>query len=70
MGRSLFICYNSYLQSLLHPQMMSNLALSEGDTIMVESVSLPVATFSKFQPLSSDFLDITNAKAGNSQFTA
>lgn len=31
--------------------------------IRVESTSLPVATFSKFQPQSVDFLDITNPKA-------
>lgn len=43
--------------------MMSNLLLTEGELIQVESVSLPVATFSKFQPQSPDFLDITNPKA-------
>ncbi|GBP00543.1 Ubiquitin fusion degradation protein 1 homolog [Eumeta japonica] len=43
--------------------MMANLVLEEGAVIQVESVSLPVATFSKFQPLSEDFLDITNPKA-------
>lgn len=37
--------------------------LNEGDEVDVESVTLPIATFSKFQPLSSDFLDITNPKA-------
>ena len=31
--------------------------------IQVENASLPVATFSKFQPQSVDFLDITNPKA-------
>ncbi|XP_030372108.1 ubiquitin fusion degradation protein 1 homolog [Scaptodrosophila lebanonensis] len=43
--------------------MMDNLLLEEGDIISIESVSLPVATFSKFQPHSTDFLDITNPKA-------
>ncbi|XP_017785704.1 PREDICTED: ubiquitin fusion degradation protein 1 homolog [Nicrophorus vespilloides] len=43
--------------------MMNNLVLEEGDMLQVESVSLPVGTFSKFQPLSPDFLDITNPKA-------
>ncbi|CAB3245748.1 unnamed protein product [Arctia plantaginis] len=43
--------------------MMANLVLEEGTLLQVESVSLPVATFSKFQPLSEDFLDITNPKA-------
>ena len=43
--------------------MMRNLLLAEGSIVTVESASLPVATFSKFQPQSVDFLDITNPKA-------
>ncbi len=43
--------------------MMKNLLLEEGDMVQVESASLPVATFAKFQPQSVDFLDITNPKA-------
>ncbi|XP_025424750.1 ubiquitin recognition factor in ER-associated degradation protein 1 isoform X1 [Sipha flava] len=43
--------------------MMKNLLLDEGDMVQVESVSLAVATFSKFQPQNSEFLDITNPKA-------
>lgn len=43
--------------------MMRNLLLEEGSMLRIESVSLPVATFSKFQPQSVDFLDITNPKA-------
>ena len=43
--------------------MMSNLLLDEGSIIHVENISLPVATFAKFQPQSPDFLDITNPKA-------
>merc|ERR1719412_3576552 len=31
--------------------------------VQVESATLPVATFSKFQPLSKDFLDLSNPKA-------
>merc|ERR1719260_662476 len=31
--------------------------------VQVESATLPVATYSKFQPLSKDFLDLTNPKA-------
>lgn len=42
---------------------MHNLLLEEGDMVQIESISLPVATFSKFQPQSPDFLDITNPKA-------
>ncbi|XP_019759118.1 ubiquitin fusion degradation protein 1 homolog isoform X2 [Dendroctonus ponderosae] len=43
--------------------MMHNMNLDEGDLVQIESVSLPVGTFSRFQPLSSDFLDITNPTA-------
>lgn len=43
--------------------MMRNLLLHEGSMIQVENATLPVATFSKFQPQSVDFLDITNPKA-------
>lgn len=43
--------------------MMRNLLLSEGDIAQIESVSMPVATFSKFQPQSVEFLDISNPKA-------
>lgn len=43
--------------------MMRNLLIDEGDMVQVESVSLEVATFSKFQPQNSEFLDITNPKA-------
>lgn len=43
--------------------MMRNLWLNEGDLVEVENVSLQVATFTKFQPQSVDFLDITNPKA-------
>lgn len=42
---------------------MHNLLLEESEIINIESVSLPVATFSRFQPQSEDFLDITNPKA-------
>ena len=43
--------------------MMQNLTCEEGGIIQVESASLPVATFAKFQPHSTDFLDMTNPKA-------
>ncbi|XP_012251047.1 ubiquitin recognition factor in ER-associated degradation protein 1 [Athalia rosae] len=43
--------------------MMHNLLLEEGEILNIESVSLPVATFSRFQPQSEDFLDITNPTA-------
>ncbi|XP_023329176.1 ubiquitin recognition factor in ER-associated degradation protein 1 isoform X1 [Eurytemora carolleeae] len=43
--------------------MMQNLMLEEGGLIQVESANLPVATYSKFQPLNKDFLDLTNPKA-------
>ena len=43
--------------------MMQNLALDENGILGVESASLPVASFAKFQPHSVDFLDLTNPKA-------
>jgi ubiquitin fusion degradation protein 1 len=44
-------------------QMMTNLLLEEGSLVQLENVSLPVATFAKFEPQSMDFLDISNPKA-------
>ena len=44
-------------------QMMRNMLLEEGALLEVESASLPIASFAKFQPQSCDFLDITNPKA-------
>lgn len=43
--------------------MMRNLLLDEGSILHVQSTSLQVATYSKFQPQSVDFLDIHNPKA-------
>lgn len=43
--------------------MMRNLLCEEGGLLQVESASLPVASYAKFQPQSVDFLDITNPKA-------
>jgi ubiquitin fusion degradation protein 1 len=43
--------------------MMSNLALAEGRMIRVRNVSLPKATFVKFQPQHVDFLEISNPRA-------
>ena len=43
--------------------MMSNLTLTEGTRIRVKNVSLPKATFVKFQPQHVDFLEITNPRA-------
>lgn len=42
---------------------MRNLLLDEGDFVQVESVSLPTAVFSKFEPQNIEFLDISNPKA-------
>ena len=52
-----------YQPSICFFQMMQNLLLEEGGLVQVESVNLQVATYSKFQPQSPDFLDITNPKA-------
>lgn len=43
--------------------MMNQLCIQEGDLVEIENVSLKLATFSKFQPQTTDFLDITNPKA-------
>lgn len=43
--------------------MMRNLLLDEGMMIQVQTATVPVATYSKFQPQSVDFLDISNPKA-------
>lgn len=43
--------------------MMQNLMVEEGGLIRVKNVSLPKATFVKFKPQSTDFLDITNPRA-------
>ncbi|KAL5236952.1 hypothetical protein ACI65C_004362 [Semiaphis heraclei] len=59
----LFKLTNKRANRQTHCGMMKNLLLDEGDMVQIESVSLEVATFSKFQPQSSEFLDITNPKA-------
>ena len=42
---------------------MLNLALSEGEKLQIQSVTLPIATFSKFEPQTVDFLEVSNPKA-------
>lgn len=42
---------------------MKQLLVGEGDIVVVENVTLPLATYSKFQPQTVDFLDIHNPKA-------
>ncbi|KAA3678151.1 ubiquitin fusion degradation protein 1 [Paragonimus westermani] len=44
-------------------QMLRNLLLEEGGLVWVTNAALPVASFAKFQPQSTDFLDISNPKA-------
>ncbi|KAI8473018.1 MAG: ubiquitin fusion degradation protein UFD1-domain-containing protein [Monoraphidium minutum] len=43
--------------------MMQNLLLTEGQAVRFRNVSLPKGTFVKLQPVTSDFLDISNPKA-------
>lgn len=43
--------------------MMQNLMLEEGGLLTVQNVSLPKATFVKFQPQHTDFLQISNPRA-------
>eukprot|EP00798_Chlamydomonas_sp_ICE-L_P029337 gene29337-8891_t len=43
--------------------MMQNLLLQVGDMVKLKNVALPKGTFVKLQPVTSDFLDISNPKA-------
>ena len=43
--------------------MMQNLLLQVGDMVKFKNVSLPKGTYVKIQPVTSDFLDISNPKA-------
>jgi ubiquitin fusion degradation protein 1 len=43
--------------------MMQNLLLQEGDVVTLRSATLPKGTFTKLQPHSKDFLDISNPRA-------
>ncbi|KAK9499630.1 hypothetical protein O3M35_002641 [Rhynocoris fuscipes] len=43
--------------------MLEQLGVESGALVRVESITLPVAVFSRFQPQSSNFLDISNPKA-------
>lgn len=43
--------------------MMQNLFLQMGDRVTIETVDLQVATFAKVQPLTDDFLDISDPRA-------
>merc|ERR1719188_1833897 len=42
---------------------MSNMLLTEGDLVRITNTSLPMGSFVKLQPASSDFLDIHNPRA-------
>lgn len=42
---------------------MENLSISEGDQVPISTVTLPLGSYTKFQPQSVDFLDISNPKA-------
>lgn len=42
---------------------MQNLLLTEGQPVQFSNVSLPKGSYVKLQPVTSDFLDISNPKA-------
>lgn len=42
---------------------MRQLNLHEGELAMIEYKSLPSATYAKFKPMSTDFLNISNPRA-------
>jgi len=48
---------------LLPYWMMQNLDISEGQEVTLESVTLPIGSYVKFQPKTSSFLEIANQKA-------
>jgi ubiquitin fusion degradation protein 1 len=43
--------------------LMQNMVVAEGDLVTIRSANLPKGTYVKFQPQTSDFLDISNPKA-------
>jgi ubiquitin fusion degradation protein 1 len=43
--------------------MMQNLLLTEGQAVKFRNISLPKGSYVKLQPVTSDFLDISNPKA-------
>ena len=43
--------------------MMNMLGMSEGDLVSLEYVSLNPCTYAKFQPITNDFLDLSNPKS-------
>lgn len=43
--------------------MMQNLLLNENDMVQVEYANLPTATYVKFKPQSTDFLEISDHRA-------
>lgn len=43
-------------------QMMRQLCLDEGQVVTVTSATLPTATYAKFKPQSTHFLNLTNPK--------
>ncbi len=55
--------HSSPLPMFSMPQMMQNLLLTEGQPVKFRNVSLPKGTYVKLQPVTSDFLDISNPKA-------
>ncbi|CAI2350733.1 unnamed protein product [Caenorhabditis sp. 36 PRJEB53466] len=50
-------------QAILPQWIMEQLGLTDGDSVRIESATLPKATFAKLKPMSLEFLNITNPKA-------
>ena len=44
-------------------QMMKNMKLQEGNTVILKNTQVPRATYVKLQPHTKDFLDISNPKS-------
>lgn len=47
----------------MYLQMMRQLLLNEGDFAQIQYYNLPMATYARFKPQSSDFLNISNPRA-------
>jgi hypothetical protein len=52
-----------YLLQLIHIKMMETLSTEPGSILEVKNVTLPLGSFVKIQPQSTDFLDISDHRA-------
>lgn len=43
--------------------MMRNMLIKDGEVLTIQNISLPIATYAKFQPVISEFLEFTDHRA-------